>query len=128
MFGFKCSNSIDSVPYEPVSLSAEEEELKKRINSLSDEERHIYKWLKEYYSERWIAETLFMTRAQLRERIRVLCRKLGVPNVRAMLRIYGQLDPPSERNRMVCTEEIDAYVDARTEREIQRELRKMKER
>lgn len=128
MFGFKSSKSIDPVSYEPVSISEDLDELRRRISTLSDEEQHVFKWLKEYYSERWIAETLFITRAQLRERIGALCCKLGVPSIRAMLRIYGHLEPLPDRNRIVCTEDIDAYVDERSEREIQNELREMKER
>jgi len=128
MFGFRRDEPADMPPYVPVSLCEGTDELQKRVNILTDDEIHVYRWLREYYTERWIEETLFITRAQLKDRIRMLCRKLGVPNVRVMLRIYGRLEPPSGRNAVVSTEEIDAYVEARSEREIQNELHKMRER
>ena len=90
---------------------------------MSDDEAEAYKWLREYYSERWIAETLFISRAQLKELTKSLCRKLGVPNIRAMRRIYDQLAIPKIREP-VSTKAIDSYVEMRTEKEIQTLLKK----
>lgn len=120
-----CLFGPKSEPIDPVSLKSSTEELRERVDSLTDDEALIYKWLREYYSERWIAETLFISRARQRELTKSLCRKLGVSNTRAMRRIYGQLDIP--KREPVSTGEIDGYVEKRTEKEIQTLLKKDKD-
>lgn len=108
--------------YISVSLNTSDEELTERVNSLSDDEAQVYKWLREYYSESWIAETLFIGKSRLKELKKSLCIKLGVSGVRTMLRIYGHLGIPKVKEP-VSTKEIDSYVEARTEREIQKQLK-----
>ena len=68
----------------PVSLKSSNEELRERVDSLTEDEAHVYKWLREYYSERWIAETLLISRARQRELTKSLCRKLGVSEAEEM--------------------------------------------
>ena len=106
----------------PVSLKSSNAELRERVDSLTEDEAQVYKWLRECYSERWIAETLLISRARQKELTKSLCRKLGVPNIRVMRRIYDCLDIP--KRGPVNTEEIDGYVEKRTEKEIQTLLKK----
>jgi|GEM_PF-5578280 len=105
----------------PALLTDSAEALQARVEGLTGDERYIYQWLRECYSERWIMETLLISKTRYRELSASLCRKLGVANTRAMLRIYGQLDAP--KDRCVRTQEIDAYIETRTEQEIQAALR-----
>ena len=107
----------------PVSLKSSNEELRERVDSLTEDEAHVYKWLREYYSERWIAETLLINRAQFKELAKSLCRKLGVSNIKAMLRIYNRLDIP-KLDEPINTGTIDGYVEKRTEKEIRKILEK----
>lgn len=120
MFGLFCPKSEIQ---NPVSLKSSCEELQARVDNLTDDEAQIYKWLREYFSERWIAETLFISRAQFKELSKSLCRKLGVSNISSMRRIYNQLDIPKKREP-ISTGEIDSYVEMRTEKEIQTLLKK----
>ncbi|MDR1927466.1 MAG: hypothetical protein LBQ33_02360 [Oscillospiraceae bacterium] len=116
---------MENLPYEPISFSTDKGILHKRVARLSGDEAQVYKWLREQYSERWIAETLLLDKRRTREVIWRVCRKLGVPNVKAMLRIYNRLKIPG--TGVVRTEEIDAYVDARIDKEIKEELRRSEE-
>ncbi len=106
----------------PVSPNDSEEALQARAGRLSGDEAEIYKWLREFYSERWIAETLLLKRLEAREKIRQVYFKLGVKNKRALLRAYGRL--PHLQKGPVDTGIIDSYVDARTEKAIQTILMK----
>jgi DNA-binding CsgD family transcriptional regulator len=116
---------MENIPYEPISHSENKGILKKRVERLSGDEAQVYKWLREQYSERWITETLLLDKRRTREIIWRVCRKLGVPNVKAMLRMYNRLKIPG--TGVVRTEKIDAYVDARIDKEIEAELRKPEE-
>ena len=104
-----------------VSPSCSRAELQARVESLSDDETQVYQWLRQYYTERWIAETLLVSRLQLKSLIKNLCRKLGVSGVRSLLRVYGWL-PVAGHPETVDTAAIDGYVEARTEKEIRRQL------
>lgn len=105
----------------PVTLNSTNEELQMRVDSLADDETYVYRYLKGYYSRRWIAETLFISKTQLNRIIRELCRKLGVDGVKSMLRIYGRLK--DNLPEPIDIKEIDEYVDRRMEKEIQAKLK-----
>ena len=94
--------------------------LQERVGRLEGDEYEIYKWLREFYSERWIAETLLLDMRATKEKIRCVCTKLGVRNKKALLRTYGRLERPQKGP--VNTEEIDDYIDTRTEKAIQGNL------
>ena len=100
-----------------MTLNSTNEELQMRVDSLADGEAYVYRYLKGYYSRRWIAETLFISKTRLNRTIRELCRKLGVDGVKSMLRIYGRLKDTLPEP--VDIKEIDEYVDRRMEKEIQ---------
>jgi DNA-binding CsgD family transcriptional regulator len=104
----------------PVKPEESEESLRQRVEQLSGDEAQGYKWLREFYSESWIAETLLLERREIKELIRRICYKLGVRNVMALLRVYGRLESP--KDVVVHTEEIDSYIDERLEKEVQRKL------
>ena len=120
MFVFKRMRSVSDASFSPVSRDTPDEELRKRIDALSEDEFQVCKWIVEYYSERWIAETLLVSKARLREIMRELCVKLGVANLKEMRRIYGGVGAFAKS--VVITDEIDAYVEARTEKEIREKL------
>ena len=115
MIGLLFSNSSKTIT--PVTLNSTNEELQMRVDSLADDEAYVYRYLKGYYSRRWIAETLFISKTQLNRIIRELCRKLGVDGVKSMLRIYGRLK--DNLPEPIDIKEIDEYVDRRMEKEIQ---------
>lgn len=115
MIGLLFSNSSKTIT--PVTLNSTNEELQMRVDSLADDEAYVYRYLKGYYSRRWIAETLFISKTRLNRTIRELCRKLGVDGVKSMLRIYGRLKDTLPEP--VDIKEIDEYVDRRMEKEIQ---------
>jgi DNA-binding CsgD family transcriptional regulator len=101
--------------FDPVKPDHEIESLKQRANGLIGDEAQAYKWLRAFYSETWIAETLLLDKRQTKELIRQVCIKLGVRNVKALHRIYGRLERPTDTE--VKTDEIDRYVDDRPGRE-----------
>jgi DNA-binding CsgD family transcriptional regulator len=121
LFWFKQMRGKDDFPFIPVTLDESKESLQQRVEQLSGDEIQGYKWLREFYSEHWIAETLLLDKRQAKELIRQICRKLGVRNIKALLRIYGQLG--RSKDVIVRTEEIDSYVDGRSEKEVQERLR-----
>ena len=108
------------VPIVPVSPHDSDEELQTRIRQLSGDEYEIYKWLREFYSERWIAETLLLELHEVKKKIRQVYFKLGVKNKRGFMRSYGRL--PRPQKGPVDTEAIDSYIDARMKKAIQTDL------
>ncbi len=104
----------------PVSPSDSDEILLSRINQLSGDEYEIYKWLREFYSKRWIAETLMLEINDAKVKIKSVYLKLGVKNKNAFSRVYGRLERPQKGP--VDTQEIDSYVDTRTENTVQKSL------
>lgn len=112
--------SLDGARFTPVTPHDSDETLRGRVDQLTGDEVEIYKWLREFYSERWIAETLMLKWREAKGKIRCVYLKLGVKNKRALMRMYGQLERP--RRVPVDTEAIDSYIDARTEKEIQNDL------
>ena len=107
---------------ESVSIETCVEELQKRVNALSEDEAYVYEYLKRCYTRRWIAETLFISRAQLSNIEKRLYRKLGVSGIKTMLRIYSQL-PNRQFHEPVNADELDDYVERRTETEIREQLK-----
>ena len=107
---------------ESVSVETCVEELQKRVNALSEDEAYVYEYLKRCYTRRWIAETLFISRAQLGNIEKRLYRKLGVSGIKTMLRIYSQL-PNRQFHEPVNADELDDYVERRTETEIREQLK-----
>ena len=107
---------------ESVSIETCVEELQKRVNALSEDEAYVYEYLKRCYTRRWIAETLFISRAQLSNIEKRLYRKLGVSGIKTMLRIYSQL-PNRQFHEPVNADELDNYVERRTEAEIREQLK-----
>lgn len=107
-------------PFEPASPHDSEEALTARVEGLLGDEYEIYKWMREFYSDRWIAETLLLDLRTTRAKTRSVCRRLGVRGKKALIRIYGCLGRP--QSRLVSSDEIDEYVDERTEKEIRNEL------
>ena len=107
---------------ESVSIETCVEELQKRVNALSEDEAYVYEYLKRCYTRRWIAETLFISRAQLGNIEKRLYRKLGVSGIKTMLRIYSQL-PNRQFHEPVNADELDDYVERRTEAEIREQLK-----
>lgn len=95
---------------ESVSIETCVEELQKRVNALSEDEAYVYEYLKRCYTRRWIAETLFISRAQLGNIEKRLYRKLGVSGKKTMLRIYSQL-PNRQFHEPVNADELDNYVE-----------------
>jgi DNA-binding CsgD family transcriptional regulator len=119
---FKQARGDSDSPFVPVTPEESKKSLQQRVERLWGDEAQGYKWLREFYSERWIAETLLLDKRQIKELIRRICRKLGVRSVKALLRIYGRLERPEDM--IVRTEEIDNYIDARSEKEVQEKLQK----
>ena len=107
---------------ESVSIETCVEELQRRVNALSEDEAYVYEYLKRCYTRRWIAETLFISRAQLGNIEKRLYRKLGVSGAKMMLRIYSQL-PNRQFHEPVDADELDDYVERRTETEIREQLK-----
>jgi DNA-binding CsgD family transcriptional regulator len=97
--------------FDPVKPNHEIEALRQRVGELTGDEAQVYKWIREFYSEHWIAETLLLDKRQTRELIRRVCMKLGVRNVKALHRVYQRLERPKDTG--VRTDEIDRYVDDR---------------
>lgn len=97
-------------------------QLQARVDQLAQDEYEIYKWLREYYSVRWIAETLLISRCAAKKKIKRVFTVLGVKNKETLIRTYHRLGRPEKRP--VDSQAIDNYVDARTEQEIQRRLNK----
>jgi DNA-binding CsgD family transcriptional regulator len=130
LFWFKQMRGKDDFPFIPVTLEENKESLQQRVKQLCGDEMQSYKWLREFYSVHWIAETLLLDKRQVRKLIRQICRKLGVRNVKELLRVYGQLE--RQKDVIVRTEEIDSYIDERLEKEIrekrQQEQAKLPER
>ncbi|NLW78939.1 MAG: hypothetical protein GXY32_05960 [Ruminococcaceae bacterium] len=118
-FGRRPGNA-ESAGFVPVSPYDSKEALQARIEHLSGDEAEIYKWLREFYSERWIAETLLLEKCEAKEKIRHVYFKLGVKNKRALIRAYGGL--PRPQTGPVDTGEIDSYIDARTEKAVRNGL------
>jgi DNA-binding CsgD family transcriptional regulator len=105
----------------PVSLFDEIEVLQKRVEQLEGDEFEIYKWLREFYSERWIKETLLLNRCTVKAKLKTVYAKLGVTNKKTLIKVYMRLQRP--HTGMVNTTEIDRYTDARTEKEVQNKLK-----
>lgn len=108
------------MPFRPVAPGDSDDVLRRRVGQLKGDDYEIYKWMREFYSERWIAETLLLPPRAVREKIRAVYFSLGVRGKKAFLRTYGRLERPQKGP--VDTEEIDSYIDARTEKEIRRDL------
>lgn len=122
MFWRKCSGKdFDGIPFEPVSPTESEDALQERTEQLVGDEYEIYKWMREFYSDRWIAETLMLDLPETKLKIRKVCRKLGIKRRKELLRVYGRLERPQKRP--VNSDEIDNYVDDRAEKEIQHKLK-----
>ena len=119
-FGRRPGN-VGGIAFVPVSPYDSEEALRARVEHLSGDEAEIYKWLREFYSECWIAETLLLEKREAKEKIRHVYFKLGVKNKRALIRAYGGL--PRPQTGPVDTGKIDSYVDARTEKAVRNGLR-----
>lgn len=100
-----------------ISPYESKKELKKRVDSLSEDERAIFEWILLYFSDAWIAETLMLNRKRLKEAEKVLFFKLGIRSKRNMMRVYGFMSP--KQNEMPDAEEIDGFIEKRTEKEIQ---------
>jgi DNA-binding CsgD family transcriptional regulator len=119
-FGIGQKDGTDNSPFQPVSPLDDDKALLDRTKQLIGDEFEIYKWLREFYTPRWIAETLLIERRATKIKIRAVCHKLGVRNRKSLIRVYNRL--PRPRKGPVNTEEIDKYADDRQEAEIQREL------
>lgn len=122
MLGIKRFRTAYKASYVPARVTDDAGTLQCRVEQLTDDERQVYKWLRECFSKRWIAETLLITKPQLQKLIDSMCYRLGVHSVREMLRVYNCVPIPT--TRLVKSEDIDAYVEKRTEAEIQELLRK----
>ena len=86
-------NAPSKMPgFEPLSGCENSDELRKRVSTLTPDEVQVYKWLRESYSLRWIAETLMRTRSEVRTLTNQVCRKLGVSSTRGVIRYYAILD------------------------------------
>ncbi len=102
--------------FSEVSLHESKESLRERIKALENDEYSVFKWMMQYFSDAWIAETLMLTRKRLKETQQTVFFKLGVRNRESMFRIYDGVKP--ETNALPNTKEIDAYIEKRTENEI----------
>lgn len=66
--------------------------LRERVKTLTPDEAAVYKWLREGYSVKWTAETVFKTNAESKVLARRVYYKLGVLNQQGLVRAYGVLD------------------------------------
>jgi len=78
--------------FKPLSGDENNDELRRRVSVLTPDEVQVYKWLRESYSLRWIAETLMKKQSEVRTLTKQVCRKLGVGNTRGVIRFYAILD------------------------------------
>jgi DNA-binding CsgD family transcriptional regulator len=117
---FKQTRNSDDIPFVQVTPWDSEDALRERVEQLTGDEAEGYKWIRELYSEQWIAETLMLSTRRTKALIGRICRKLGVRDVQTLLRAYKSLERPGKAP--ADTEEIDDYIEKRTEAEIQEKL------
>ena len=79
-------------PFEPLPPHVVDELLRERVQKLTPDEAAVYKWLREGYSVKWTAETVFKTYAEGKALTQQVYRKLGVKNQQGLVRAYGVLD------------------------------------
>ena len=108
-FGKRGELEKGSAPFEPVSPMDNDNALLVRVSGLVGDEFEIYKWLREFYSERWIAETLLLDRRTAKQTMRRVYLKLGVKNKKALIQVYSRFERP--RKGQLDTDEIDKYAD-----------------
>ena len=105
--------------FEEVSPFTANDILEKNVESLDGDEKMIFDWMLLYYSDAWIAESLMLSRRQMKEFTNTILNKLKVRSKTSLLRVYGYL---SKKEDVPNASEIDRYVDARIETEIRKQL------
>ena len=105
--------------FEEVSPFTANDILEKNVESLDGDEKLIFNWMLLYYSDAWIAESLMLSRRQMKELTNTIFNKLKVKSKTNLLRVYGYL---SKKEDVPNASEIDRYVDARIETEIRKQL------
>ena len=105
--------------FEEVSPFTANDILEKNVESLDDDEKLIFNWMLLYYSDAWIAESLMLSRRQMKELTNTIFNKLKVKSKTNLLRVYGYL---SKKEDVPNAFEIDRYVDERIETEIMKQL------
>ena len=69
-----------------------EEEKNRLIATLTDDEGQALQWLREGYSPKWIAETMMISRVEMRRIKKSILEKLHVSNTRDLLMHYAVMD------------------------------------
>lgn len=105
--------------FEEVSPFISRDVLEKNVDSLKGDEKMIFDWMLLYYSDAWIAESLMLSRRQMKELSNTIFYKLKVKSKTNLLRVYGYL---SKKEDVPNASEIDRYVDERIETEIRKQL------
>lgn len=105
--------------FEEVSPFTANDILEKNVESLDGDEELIFNWMLLYYSDAWIAESLMISRRQMKEFTNTILNKLKVRSKTSLLRVYGYL---SKKEEVPNASEIDRYVDERIETEIRKQL------
>lgn len=105
--------------FEEVSPFTANDILEKNVESLDGDEKLIFNWMLLYYSDAWIAESLMLSRRQMKELTNTIFNKLKVKSKTNLLRVYGYL---SKKEDVPNAFEIDRYVDERIETEIMKQL------
>lgn len=105
--------------FEEVSPFTANDILEKNVESLDGDEKLIFNWMLLYYSDAWIAESLMLSRRQMKEFTNTILNKLKVRSKTSLLRVYGYL---SKKEDVPNASEIDRYVDERIETEIRKQL------
>lgn len=105
--------------FEEVSPFTANDILEKNVESLDGDEKLIFIWMLLYYSDAWIAESLMLSRRQMKELTNTIFNKLKVKSKTNLLRVYGYL---SKKEDVPNAFEIDRYVDERIETEIMKQL------
>ena len=105
--------------FEEVSPFISSDMLEKNVDSLKGDEKMIFDWMLLYYSDAWIAESLMLSRRQMKELTNTIFNKLKVKSKTNLLRVYGYL---SKKEDVPNASEIDRYVDERIETEIRKQL------
>ncbi len=68
------------------------EEKASRLKTLSHQEREIYHWLFEGYSESWTAETIGLEKGEAMKIFDDIHRKLGIRNSHEIIVFYAPID------------------------------------
>ena len=90
---FRTNSNVNELPnFVPVTEATSDDEKRERVRALTPEEFEVYKWLREGYTLKWTAETLYKDLDEIRTHAKCVYHKLGVKNQRSLINPYGVLD------------------------------------